>query len=273
MDVRRVRFGEALRRLREERDLTLEQVGGEIGWSYVRLHRLETAETRPSVDRVRPLLDLYGIREPEYGNLLDQAQDLSVEGWWREHRGSKPGQRTYAELESGVTAINAYSGAIVPGLLQTEEYARYRIRSELGDSDQIATDANLAVRMGRQKVIGSIDFEVILDEVVLLRPSCPPAVMAEQLRHLASALPRVTVRVLLLNRVIDDFLLPQNTFALYRLPGGDEIGLIDTMAIGPQPIDADKLPSYRHAYDRLRDAALNIEDSREFILQAAEAKR
>ena len=132
-----------LKRLREEQGLTREQVAERIGTSETSIFRYEKGETRPQPAVAAAMLDLYGARSAERDELLEMARDARKRGWWHRHRQSlKPGFDSYIGLEAAASVVRTYEAQTVPGLLQTEAYARANIE---------ATSANVVPARSRRR--------------------------------------------------------------------------------------------------------------------------
>ncbi|WUJ22810.1 helix-turn-helix domain-containing protein [Micromonospora sp. NBC_00389] len=124
-----MRLGAELRQLRRREALTLEQVCDRLGWaSTSKLSRIELGQSRPDLADVLDLLDIYQVPAPARDALIVIARDAATSrGWWKTLGEMSERQRTYAELEAGAAHIVEYQPAVVPGLLQTPEYARFRV--------------------------------------------------------------------------------------------------------------------------------------------------
>lgn len=146
--VRRQRLGAELRRLRETAGLTGEQVVDRVGWAAKsKLSRLENGRSRPDLADVLDLLDLYQVGGRDRDQLVAIARDAgNTRGWLRAYAVMTQRQRGYAELEAGSVQIREYAASIIPGLLQTPEYARIRILSSRSLSIHPATRRSLTSR-------------------------------------------------------------------------------------------------------------------------------
>src|SRR5439155_11578323 len=153
--------------------------------SMGRLSRFEDGQIRPTADMVMDLLDAMHVAGPEYEELVRQARLSGREGWWKTFDKADRGQRSLAELEGSASAIRVFTHVAVPGLLQTKEYARVRIMSAVvADTLAIDADNTLTVRMRRQRVLGQVDYQAVIDEAALRRTLCPPQVLRDQVDHL-----------------------------------------------------------------------------------------
>jgi transcriptional regulator with XRE-family HTH domain len=194
------RLARALRRLRADADLTIEQVAEKVDLSPSTLSRMETAQATVRRGDIRELLDIYQVTdEPLRQKLLRLAVQSRQQPWWWKYRDLP--EAAGADLEDQADVIRQYSALLVPGLLQTEGYAREILRALLGDDASENADRQVELRMRRQAVLTkqkSLEYVVVLDEPVLRRVVGGRQIMLEQLQWLiqASALPNVSLHLL-----------------------------------------------------------------------------
>jgi hypothetical protein len=204
--VRRRRLAAELRRLRGDR--TGGEVARGIGWSATKISRAESGHDSIPPEEVEKLLDYYGVTDPFRGQLLGLAQDAARRGWWDSFGGVlTPEYLEYVGLEAESVSISEWEADVVPGLLQTEDYAR---QIAAGYQQVMPTPPNVIeqvvrVRMLRQRRLAQepvLQLYTVLDEAVLLRKIGDPGIMRRQLEHLAvtSERPNVDLRILPLNR-------------------------------------------------------------------------
>ncbi|MFC9670013.1 helix-turn-helix domain-containing protein [Streptomyces sp. NPDC056949] len=205
--VYRRQLAARLRELREEACLTLAEVADRIEVNQGSLSRIETGERGTTPVLVRALLDCYGIHDgPQRDDVLDlvRADKEQQKPWWRKYSTVLTATRYdgYIALEAGATALASYQPMLVPGLLQTEDYARAviaRMRMELTPAQ---VESLVKVRLERQK--SRLDGEqpaklwAILDEAVLRRSVGSLAVMRDQLARLAEVGEQPNINVQLL---------------------------------------------------------------------------
>jgi transcriptional regulator with XRE-family HTH domain len=269
--MRRRRLGVELRRLREQAGLTGEQVVGRLGWaSASKLSRLENGRSRPDLGDVLDLLDLYAVEQPVRDELVRVARDAGdVRRWLRAYPVMTQRQRRYAELEAGCAEIREYAPSIVPGLLQTPDYARARITSAHGlmpaeGRPAEHPEAEVGARIARQSLLtrplAPPQYAAVIDEAALGPRSGPPEVLRGQLARLAevAVLPNVTVQVLPNDAVVHDFYLPQTAFSLYRFadPQDPETLMIEGLTTDLMLTDRTELDRYATVFRWLQDAAL-----------------
>lgn len=222
-----------LRRLRDAAGLTGEEAATRLGWSASKISRIETGQTAASAADLRKLLDLYQVNGTQRDRLELLGQSAGQRGWWDAYADVLgPEYTALIALESDAESVRWYSPMLVPGLLQTERYAREVVRSGLLIAPPGEVERRVQVKMTRQRVLtrengadqtggrsggsggsagsGGSDggsgqggreplrLLVVLDEAAILRPVGGPGVMREQLTHLieVSARPNVTIHVL-----------------------------------------------------------------------------
>jgi transcriptional regulator with XRE-family HTH domain len=197
--VRRLHLGRILRELREQAGLSLEVAAPALDWSRSKLSRIENGIQGVDVHGVRSMLDFHDVGGEQWGELIDLARAVAKKGWWRAFGLDDKG---YVPLEAEATLVRDASSAYVPGLLQTEAYARAVFAAVLGRRGEMEVGNLTAVRRIRQERLTSaedpLDLIALVDEAVLRRPVGGPVVMRAQLMHLveAAALDRVTLQVL-----------------------------------------------------------------------------
>jgi transcriptional regulator with XRE-family HTH domain len=201
---RRVRL--ALRGAREERGLTQGQVAKALDWSLSKVQRIESGEVSVSTTDLRALLAYFEIRDPEtVAQLMDDSRTSRRQRWFtdpqfREHLTSATLQ--LLQFESEATAIRTFAPSIIPGILQTPNYARPAIRSGGATLSAETVKVRHEVRMRRRTQVfdrrDSPDYWLILDESVLMREIGGPQAAAEQLQvlHEFAGKRRVNIRVL-----------------------------------------------------------------------------
>jgi transcriptional regulator with XRE-family HTH domain len=187
--VQRLVLGGHLRRLRDEARITTEQAAAAIRGSHSKISRMEHGRVGFKERDISDLLTLYGVSSSEErGALLKLARDANEPGWWQSYSDILPHWvEPYFGLEGAASFIRTYQIQSIPGLLQTERYARAIIRLGTSENeDEVARRAE--ARLSRQEILSRQDRPVrlwaVVDEGALRRPIGGKAVMQEQLRHL-----------------------------------------------------------------------------------------
>jgi hypothetical protein len=196
-------LGRQLQALRDKAGLSYEQAAETIYTSAWTLRRMERAEVRLKLNYVKGLLTAYGITDTgEIDAFLDLAREANKPGWWHTYTDVLPSWfRVFPGLEQAATLIRGYEPHCVPGLLQTEDYARALTAAGYPQAPAAETGRRVALRMARQQILARPDpphLWAVIDEAVLRRPAGGPAVMRAQLDRLAeaAAMPNITLQVL-----------------------------------------------------------------------------
>jgi transcriptional regulator with XRE-family HTH domain len=200
--VLRVILGKRLQYLREKAGLTYEEAARALDVTHATVRRMEKAETGLKIPYVEKLLRLYAVGPGEIGAFLALARQGNRPGWWHRYRDVLPGWfSAFVSLEGEAAVIRAYEPHYVPGLLQTEDYARAVLRAGRPHLPEPDIERCVALRLERQTLLSRPDAPVlwaVIDETVLRRPIGGPGVMRAQLDRLiqACALPQVHLQVM-----------------------------------------------------------------------------
>jgi len=198
--LRRRQLANRLRRLRQDRNLSVQQVATHLDVSSSKVSRIETADVGVRLRDVRDLLELYQVSGEQREAVLQLASEARDKTWWHAYN-DVPDIRHYIGLEDAATSIRAYQALLVPGLLQTERYARVIIATMRPNLRPEDVERRVAIRTARQARLTADDplpLSVVIDEAVLHRVVGSEAVVQEQLGHLrnAATLPSVRLQVL-----------------------------------------------------------------------------
>lgn len=242
-------FGARVRRLRTAAGLTQAELGARTHVVSTRITQIERASG------AKPTLELARALDAALG-----ADDLLVELWPYVYREAFPDwSRRFMEYSERAVAVREYAAHVIPGLLQTEEYARavLKVGRTLGSKEQL--EERVAVRMGRQKRLDTTDrpeLWVVLDEAVLRRPVGGRPVMHEQLERLLGTRdePCTTVQVLPFDQGEHEVM--GGSLTVLTLPDGSEIAYTEGAHYGQLIEDPDEVRRFSLTYDRLRAAAL-----------------
>jgi transcriptional regulator with XRE-family HTH domain len=200
--VRLRRLAAQLRELRDERGMTQEDVAERTGKDRSTLYRLETAQQRPQRSTLIQLLDLYGVAEPRRGELLAVLREAGQRGWMQPYRSELPGVYSdYIGFEDEARSISNYESLFIPGLLQTEDYARAQLHGTLPHASNDEVENRVSARMDRQALLTRDNpphLWAIIDEAAARRRVGGPDVMRGQLARLdqAAAAPNITVQAI-----------------------------------------------------------------------------
>ncbi len=234
--MRSRRLSGLLKQYRRTAGLDQAAVAAYIGHHKVWVSRVETPEwCRPSVGDVRALLTLYGVTAPdEADRVVRLAMEVRQPGWWQEF-GLSEAHATFVALEAEAAGKRAWEKGFIPGLLQTEDYARAVIAAGPDDLDPGRVERLVRVRMERKKALhrpAPLRLHAVIGEAVLACPAGGRDVMAAQLRHLADAAaePNVTVQVLPFAAGAHPGLSGSFTILEYPDPDDHDVLYCDTLA-------------------------------------------
>jgi transcriptional regulator with XRE-family HTH domain len=257
--LRRRQLGMHLRRLREAAGITIDQVAEKLECSASKISRIETGQTGVTPRDVHQLIAIYGVPDDSADLLLRFAREARQKGWWQPYGTILTS--AYVGLEAAADAIRTYEALVVPGLLQTEGYARATIEGGRPDIDPEEAEKRIRVRMNRKPLLSQddpLDLWIVLDEAVLHRPVGGRAVMREQLSHLVEAanLPNVTLQVLPFAAGAHAGMDGTFTILLYDEPEGKNLVFVSNAAGGLFLEKDEELHRYAFVFDHLRASAL-----------------
>lgn len=269
LSVRGKRLLRELRRLRDERQMSPEDVAGQLGWHKTKLYRIERGESRLILDDLDELLELYGVRSPERESLFQLGKDAWKRGWWLAYRDLYQGESFFV-MENDAAKISVYAPNLLPGLLQTEDYARASIQAmhTTGDVEEMARQ--LSVRIERQDILtrkNPPEVLAVLDEVVLRRSVLDGEVHHRQLDRLIelNQKPNITIQVIPFSAGM--YTGQSGQFTVFEFPDPQDApvayqeGLFGDVYVE----NSEDVARYTLAAARFREAALDTGASTEFI--------
>ena len=269
-------LGQQLRALRESIGMTLRQAGEYLQRDPSMVSRFETAETPIRRGDVLALLDLYGVSEERTRDgLLQLSDDVWRKGWWDDYT-STVGRRSIdmVWLEARAERLRTYEAMLVPGLLQTRQYAETLIRNAAtADTPEEQIEKGIELRMTRQHMLDDevpVSFAAVVDEAVLRRVIGGPEVMHGQLTQLLDVAerPNVEVRVLPLRHGVHAGL--DGSFWLYEMPDPyPDVACVNILGSNLYvEEEAAAVGRFRQAYYQLSAAALDGKESAGRIVAA-----
>ena len=273
--VRRKRLSIELRRLREQAGLTCEHVGQRLECSGTRISRIETGRISARPGDVRELLEIYGVTGAAADPLVQLARDARRKGWWHTYGRVLPAWfEAYIGLESEAAWLRDFQPLVVPGLLQTEGYARAVLRAAPYASRREDIDRQVAVRMQRQAILGRASpprLWVVLSESVLRVGVGGPAVMRDQLRALAATAARPNVTLQVLPFTTPAHVQPISPFTMLEFPDPADPAVVYTEHLTGSLFveNEDEIRRYRVVFDHLCAEALGTGQSVDLIARVA----
>ena len=201
--VPRRQLGRYLRDLRNKSRLTVRAAGAQLEWSEAKIWRIETGQTSLRSLDVEAMCKVYGAPQDITEALMGLAKETKARGWWHSYGDAIPeGFDVYIGLEEAASHFSWYESELVPGLFQTQDYARSVIRADKPDVDDAEIERRVHVRLARQTLLTRVThrpvFDVILNEAILHRPVGGEEAAHGQLKRLieVSDLPTVSLRVI-----------------------------------------------------------------------------
>ncbi len=266
--VRRRELGALLRKLRLENGFTVEQAAERLMFSMSKLSRMETGHGAATLRDVRDLCDLYGVAdEAERERMTQLAREGKQTGWWQGY--DLDYFATYVGLEAAAVGIKSYQSTIVPGLMQTRDYARAMYEAGVPKFTPERIEEHIEVRLTRQQLLMQnppVRLDVILDEAVLHRMVGGPRVMRTQLDRLIEVSNQPNISMQVIPYALGAHPAMDSTFNILEFAGPASSvvyveGLVGWIYI-ERPQDIDR---YRQVFEHLRTVALTPQESIELL--------
>jgi transcriptional regulator with XRE-family HTH domain len=280
--VRRRQVSSALRRYRIEAGLSVQEVAERLLCSPAKISRIETAQRNPTLRDVRDLLEMYGVADEQARErLMSMARESRERGWWQTLN-LPPGLEILIGMERVATQIKEFEIVVIPGLLQTREYAAEFLRELLPDEPE-RRQSSVDIRMRRQRILKespSPRMTVILDEAALRRQVGGPKVLKGQLDHLIKMIDADSLELRVIPFAVGAHVGMLNGFTLleFDAPSDDgaepdippvayvEYHVTDTMYFD-QPAEVGE---YASTFATLSFRSLTIRESRTFLRSVAD---
>jgi transcriptional regulator with XRE-family HTH domain len=265
-------LGAQLRRLRERQGITREEAGYAIRASGSKMSRLELGRVGFKERDVADLLTLYGVTDArDRETLLALAQDANSPGWWHRYGDVLPGWfETYVGLEEAAALIRTYELQFIPGLLQTEDYARAVISMGNSSSPPEEIEQRVSLRTTRQKILSRGDAPrlwAVVDEAALRRPIGGRDVMRGQIEWLieATKLPGIILQVLPFR--VGGHTAEAGAFTILRFPESDlpDVVYVEQLTSALYLDRRDDVDAYMEAMERLCVVSAPPDDTAEIL--------
>ena len=271
--MRRRRLAAELRRLRTDTHMTVEDAAGRLQWPGSKVSRIENRQVGVSPKDLRKLLDLYELDDRAYREeLLELGRRATERGWWQSYSGLLPSLGNLIGLEAEAATIRTYEPELIPGLLQTADYARAVIRAGYpGDTlDQV--DRRVEVRLERQEVLTRADppppkISVVLNEGVLARRVGSPEVMRAQLEHLMRERDRANVVIQVLPFSTGEHPAMVGPFTMLTFLDPADPGVVNVEnVLGALAMEQpEEIRAFEEVWSALQARAVSPDDSRAVI--------
>jgi transcriptional regulator with XRE-family HTH domain len=269
--VRLRRLAAELRSLRSSSGLTRDEVVERTGINAVTMYRIEHARVRPQTRTLRTLLDLYGVEKEQQAELVGWLRDARERGWLHAYQSELPEQyMNFIGFEGEARSSWNYESLFLPGLLQTEDYARAVIRGGFPTASRDEIERRVEVRMERQEVLRNdnpLELWGIVDEAALRRQVGGQAVMRAQLRHVldASDLPNVTFQVIPFDVGAHAGMPGSFVFLQFADEAIPQVIYVDSMAGELFLEEESDIRRYRLVFEHLRAVAASPDASRSLL--------
>jgi transcriptional regulator with XRE-family HTH domain len=266
--VARRELATILRQAREEHKRSLDELAKRLDVSPAQASRLDSGARGYPLQKVENLADWYGFPEPVRHRIMVLATESHRRAWWQQVD-LNPAYRSLIGMEQAATSISEFAGSVVPGLLQTADYARVvAANSDVEVSDEQIERA-VSVRMRRQKILEGLRtpaLVVVIDEAALARGPRKPAVRRAQLEYLyeAAERPRITIQVLAFRFGL--YMRVSSHFILVARGGADPDFVYSEETLdNSEQTSTGALARYRRLWQEMRAIALDPADSRKMI--------
>jgi transcriptional regulator with XRE-family HTH domain len=278
--VNRLWLAAAILDARKQAGYTTDRLSQETGIQRQKISHIETANRPVDPTAIHLILDALGVAAASHAKIMGAAERAAAQGWWKRYDDEMgPRQAQTADLEAGAVAIFEYQPFLIPGLLQTPNFARSRAEAaRTARSRRFSTARALEAREKRQAILcgpAATPYEVVIDEAALRRRTVTADVMHGQLEHLIGAtlnLRAVTVRVLPLDATLAERVQARSAFSYYSYsdPEGLEIVTVDTNIDDMILTEEIEVGIYASLRSELQEDALSSADSIDLLASLAQ---
>ncbi|GGT15125.1 transcriptional regulator [Streptomyces atratus] len=272
--ARQRRLGAELRKLRERAGMSGSEAAAYLGGERAQISHIESGRYGVSSERVRRLAAHYSATDKHLVDALAEMAEERTKGWWDDYRGVlSPGFLDLAELEHKASYIRAIQMLNIPGVFQTESYARAIIRSGISDLPADELSARVEHRTRRRDIFDRprpTPFEAFIHEAALRMRYCEPETMRAQLAflHEVSTWPSVTIRIIPFDKQITGS-VHSTLYAGASVPALDTVQLDSAFDAGFLDAEA-QLARYRTLLDSIESISLDTKESAQFIQRIAQ---
>ncbi|GAA2345313.1 helix-turn-helix transcriptional regulator [Saccharopolyspora halophila] len=255
--------------------LGAEEVSAALGMSMSKLSRMENGQRGLQADDVSALLGLYRVPAQRREELLELLRNAAHPNWWQVQDGRLPGMwEDVIRFEREARSIINYESTLVPGLLQTVEYATAVVSGTDPDLNVAEVETLVSARLSRQTVLNRPSaprLEALIEQSILERPAGGPGVMFRQIRHLVSTAGQdnITVRVVPTEAGVHPGI--SGPFVIYDFESQQGLVYLENRASSAFLEESQHIAATREAHRRLQRVALSAEDSVDLMNCIAEA--
>ena len=272
--VRRRRLGAELKALREAAGLTCEAVAEHLDCHPTKVGRVENGRSPSKSLELQVMLDLYGVTDAcAREAILHLSKESRRRCWWHQYGQIGSPFADFLSLETSARAASEYEITFVPGLLQTPDYARAIEAVTQPEVTATRSDELIEIRLNRQRTLDRDDFRlwVVVGEAALRHTMGDARTMTAQLQHLAEQQERTNVDLQVLPLPSSAHAMSGSAFVVLSFPeaGDRDVVYVDNLLGTLYFEQEDEVARYQYAFDRLRAAALPLDESMALIRQMA----
>jgi transcriptional regulator with XRE-family HTH domain len=276
--VQRRRLRTELKKARQTSGLTQDQGAGEMDGSLSKIIRIEAGSSGISANDLKALLQLYGVKDPgQVDSLVALARAARERSWWSAYRDvASQSLLQLIEYESEAHAVRQFETLFIPGILQTEDYARAVLQNHYDEgpgSEQLRALVELRTR--REDLFDAENgpsFHFVLDEAVVHRLVVGPSVMRRQLRRLIEVAnrPNITIEIVPFSAGLHPGMKGPFEIIEFADPPVSDIVYLEGPRVDIISDDPEEILKYREAFERLVKASLGPRDSLALIARIAD---
>ena len=270
-----------LRQARQDAGLTQEAVAEKMDWSLSKIIRIETGAVGISTNDLVALLRLYKVKDSQrVKELITRAKAARQQAWWSKYRAALPPTYfQYIEYETSASIIRSYETILIPGLLQTEEYATAVVQQSKVDVPSRQVKSLVEVRMRRQELLLKQPkpplLFFVLDEAVIRRLTGDQGLRKTQLEKLIELAGRREVTIEILPFAVGLHRGMTDNFNILEFPGSaDDVLYFESGrgAIFSRDV-TEEVTAYRELFEDLRRASLGPKGTLDYFIETADAIR
>lgn len=271
--VRVRRVSSELRELRFRRGLAAEEVARSLGMSMSKLSRMESGQRGLQPDDVAALLGLYRVPAKRRNELLEIVRNAHQPNWWPAQESRTPLLEELMGFERTAIAFRNYEPSIVPGLLQTSEYTVALCEASARELSASEVDRLVTTRLERQQILRTRpqqDFEFLIEQTVLERPTGGAGVMYRQLRHLSSTISRENVEIRVMPSSVGAHSGMDGPLLLLQFTDHQDLVYLENRAATSYLEESNYVAEAKDVLAELRNLALPTTESAALITSLAE---
>jgi transcriptional regulator with XRE-family HTH domain len=249
--------------------MTIEQVAERLLCSSSKVSRMETGSRSVTMRDIRDICDLYGVAGTQRDYLAELARESRQQGWWQSYDVS---YAAFIGLEADATSIDTFQGTVIPGLLQTADYARALIKSNVPEFSPELIEQRVTVRLKRQQLLTQDDppqLRIILDESALHRIIGSHSTMKAQLNHVIEISGLANIAIQVVRYDSGAYAALDSSFTILELPSPIPALVYVEGLFGSVYIDRQQeVERYQRIFKGLRSIAATEEESIAVVARA-----